>query len=129
MRVVLSFVLASFVLLFTHGGPGRAALDTAPARAHSMELLIFEHADCVYCRVFRRDIQTRYERTGSAAEVPLRFIDIEKADTTRLGLNSPLVLLPTAVLMKDGREVDRVSGYWGPDNFFKMLAHIMMKAE
>ena len=32
-------------------------------------------------------------------------------------------------LMKDGREVDRVSGYWGPDNFFKMLAHIMMKAE
>ena len=31
--------------------------------------------------------------------------------------------------MKNGREVDRIAGYWGPDNFFKLLAHMLAKIE
>ena len=38
-------------------------------------------------------------------------------------------MLPTAVLMQGGREIDRIVGYWGPDNFFKLLAHMRAKAE
>ena len=38
-------------------------------------------------------------------------------------------MVPTAVLIKDGREVDRIAGYWAPDNFFKMVAYIRAKAE
>ena len=33
-------------------------------------------------------------------------------------------MVPTAVLMKNGEEVGRISGYWGREGFFKMLAHI-----
>ena len=38
-------------------------------------------------------------------------------------------MVPTVVLMKDGHEVDRITGYWGADNFFKMVAYIIGKAE
>ena len=31
--------------------------------------------------------------------------------------------------MKNGSEVDRIVGYWGPDNFFKLLAHILARME
>ena len=27
------------------------------------------------------------------------------------------------------QEVDRIAGYWGPDNFFKMVAYIIARAE
>ena len=38
-------------------------------------------------------------------------------------------MVPTAVVMKDGREVDRIAGYWGSDNFFKMVTFIIGRAE
>jgi hypothetical protein len=31
--------------------------------------------------------------------------------------------------MLRGREIDRIVGYWGPDNFFKLLAHLRARAE
>ena len=36
-------------------------------------------------------------------------------------------MLPTVVLMLEGREIDRIVGYWGPDSFFKLLAHMRAK--
>ena len=44
-------------------------------------------------------------------------------------LNGPITMVPTAVLVKQGREVDRIPGYWGPDNFFKMVSYLISKAE
>jgi len=29
------------------------------------------------------------------------------------------------VVMRDGQEIGRIVGYWGPTNFFKMLAHLL----
>jgi thioredoxin-related protein len=61
--------------------------------------------------------------------VPLRFVDIDKSDTESLALKARIDTLPTAVLMKNSREVDRIAGYWGPDNFFKLLAHMLARIE
>ena len=52
-----------------------------------------------------------------------------RATRTSLALKARIDTLPTAVLMKNGREVDRIVGYWGPDNFFKLLAHMLAKIE
>jgi thioredoxin-related protein len=129
MRAVLSVLAAGLLLLMTCGGAGRAALDAAAAPGDGVELLVFEHAECTYCRVFRRDVLPRYKSSGTGTSVPLRFIDIERSDLGALGLKSRIHVLPTAVLMKDGHEVDRIVGYWGPDNFFKLLAVMLIKAE
>lgn len=94
-----------------------------------MELLVFELEGCTYCQVFRRDVLPRYTQSTSAAVAPLRFVDLAKTEVDSLNLEARIDVIPTAVLMKDGREVDRISGYWGPTNFFKMLSYQLERAE
>ena len=128
MRALFAFTCASLLLLSAHNDSSRAAIE-ASSRATSMELLVFEHPDCNYCPVFRRDIAPSYQRSMPAAEAPLRYVDISRSDVDGLRLKARIDMVPTAVLMKDGQEVGRIAGYWGRENFFKMLAHIMGMAE
>jgi thioredoxin-related protein len=129
MRAFFAVVVAFLALLGAYNASSQAAVDKMSGNPPAMELLVFEHPDCTYCNAFRRDLAARYTKGISAAEVPLRFIDIAKADVAGMPLNARIQVLPTAVLMKDGHEVDRIVGYWAPDNFFKMLAHMIAKAE
>jgi len=129
MRTLISAVAASLLLLAGQDA-GRAALNVAaPAGTPAVELLVFERADCAYCRVFRRDVLPKYRHAVRDDAVPLRFVDIDKSDTGALALKARIDTLPTAVLMKNGAEVDRIVGYWGPDNFFKLLAHMLARME
>ncbi|MDX2205084.1 MAG: thioredoxin fold domain-containing protein [Hyphomicrobiaceae bacterium] len=107
-----------------------AAYDAmASARAAPVELLVFEHPDCQYCRVFRRDVLPRYQEGTVTSKAPLRFIDLERTDTAGLGLRGGVHVVPTFVLMQNGREVDRIVGYWAPENFFRMLSHILERTD
>ena len=128
MRLTAAIV-ACLMLALAWANLGRAALDLAPARTPPVEIIVFEHADCVYCRVFRRDVLPRYRHAVPDGKVPLRFVDIAAGDTASLGLNARIDTLPTAVLMKDGREVDRIVGYWAPDTFFQLLSHILARIQ
>jgi thioredoxin-related protein len=130
MRILIAAVAACLLLSLAGHDAGRAALNgAAPTVTPAIELLVFERADCAYCRVFRRDVLPKYRHAVRDDAVPLRFVDIDKSDTESLALKARIDTLPTAVLMKNGREVDRIVGYWGPDNFFKLLAHMLAKIE
>lgn len=107
-----------------------AAFDAASsARAASVELLVFEHPDCQYCRVFRRDVLPRYQEGTVTSKTRVRFIDLEKTDTAGLNLHGGIHIVPTFVLMQNGHEVDRIVGYWAPDNFFRMLSSILDRTD
>jgi thioredoxin-related protein len=129
MRLVLSAALVAIGFFVASHGLRRSAVDSGSPARPAMELLVFEHPDCTYCPVFRNNVAQRYQASPQAADAPLRFIDITTSDTGRYGLKLPISMVPTAVLMKDGREVDRIAGYWAPDSFFKMVAYIRAKAE
>jgi thioredoxin-related protein len=130
MRAFIVAIVACLLLLSTGQDAVRAALNAAaPAGTPAVELLVFERADCVYCRVFRRDVVPKYRHAVRDDAVPLRFVDIDKSNTGSLALKARIDTLPTAVLMKNGAEVDRIVGYWGPDNFFKLLAHILARVD
>ena len=129
MRTLLCAVVAALTLLLASQGSGRAGLAGGPARAPALEVLVFEHPDCVYCRVFRRDVLPQYRQAVRGDAAPLRFVDIAAIDTVGLGLNARIDTLPTAVVMRDGQEVDRIVGYWGPANFFKLLSRILARME
>jgi thioredoxin-related protein len=130
MRTLIAAAAVSLLLLLAGQDAGRAALNVAaPASTPAVELLVFERADCAYCRVFRRDVLPKYRHAVRDDAVPLRFVDIDKSDTGVLALKARIDTLPTAVLMKNGAEVDRIVGYWGPDNFFKLLAHMLARME
>ena len=120
MRAVIAGVAAALVLGLAIHGPGRAAVNATIGARTSMELLVFEHPDCTHCKTFRSRVAPRYRQSPQEAEAPLRFVDVTGTDTDRLALKSP---------MKDGREVDRIAGYWGSDNFFKMVTAIIGSAE
>ena len=94
-----------------------------------MELIVFEHPDCTYCRAFRQNIGPTYPHSVPAAEAPLRYVDIAKSDIGGLHLSERIDTLPTAVVMRNGREVDRIVGYWGPTGLFQLLSHILAKME
>ena len=89
------------------------------------ELLVFEAKNCPYCFIFRRDVMPGYLQSPRARDVPMRFIDVSKADMSSLQLRAPLTMLPTVVLMQNGREVDRIVGYMGPEPFFHMVSRLM----
>ena len=126
MRALVSALAACLMLLLASQGAGQARFDASPAGPPAVEVLVFEHPDCVYCRVFRSDVLPRYRQTDAA---PLRFVDIATSDTASLGLKARIDTVPTAVVMRDGREVDRIVGYWGPTNFLKLLSHILARME
>jgi thioredoxin-related protein len=128
VRALFVVVCGCVLLLSAQFGMGRAGLEPK-ARVTPMELLVFEHPDCVYCAVFRRDVAPGYLNSAPAAEAPLRYVDIAKSDIAALRLKEGIDTVPTAVLMKNGEEVGRISGYWGREGFFKMLAHIRSTAE
>jgi len=64
-----------------------------------------------------------------AAELPINFVDIAVAGNRAPGLRAKIDMLPTSVLMFEGREIDRLVGYWDPKTFFQLLAHMRAKAE
>jgi thioredoxin-related protein len=132
-------VLLAVVLLATFGATGYAARDGASAPGSKpltqretsgrLELLVFEVEGCALCDVFRRDILPQYQTGAVAARAPLRFVDINKTDPDTLALRGGLSQVPTAVLMQDGREVDRITGYVGPTNFFRLLDTLLSRVE
>ena len=105
--------------------PLGAAREQATQPATRMELLVIEVAGCTICDLVRIHIQPAYEASPRAREVPLRYVDITSIDELRLGLSERVATVPTIVLMRDGREVDRIAGYTGPENFFAALGQML----
>lgn len=127
---VLTFFFVFFGLLAVDQKT-RAATDILSSlRGRSVELVVFEHRDCTYCRVFRADTLPRYRENGHEAKAPIRFVSIEHTDIGAMNLRGGAIqMVPTFVLMQNGEEVGRIAGYWAPDNFFKMLSNLMLKTD
>lgn len=119
-------VLLALVLSFGHVVPlGAARNPSDPAAGSRLELLVIEVAGCTVCDLVRLHIQPAYEGSPRARLAPMRYVDITNIDEIKLGLASRVATVPTIVLMRDGREVDRIAGYTGPGNFFAALSEMM----
>lgn len=120
-------MLAAGLLGLVLSQGGQAARDGAAVRPGSVsqELIVLEAPNCTYCAVFRRDVLPTYQRSKRAAELPIRFIDLNDPAADQLKLASSVQMVPTIVLMRDGVEVERMTGYMGPDFFFKSIARMV----
>jgi thioredoxin-related protein len=122
-------VALAATLLLSHGG--RAARDQVTAKPSTtvQELIVLEAPNCTYCDVFRRDVLPRYQLSKRAGELPIRFVDLNDPAADQLKLSSSVTMVPTVVLMRQGSEAGRISGYWGPEAFFKGLAQMLGVSE
>lgn len=123
MRKLVAVALA--VLSLGIAMPLNAAREEPTKPLQRLELLVIEVAGCTVCDLVRVHIQPAYESSPRARQVPLRYVDITSRDELSMGLAERVSTVPTIVLMRDGREVDRISGYMGPENFFAALGQML----
>lgn len=127
MRSTVALVIA-FVLSLGLVQPLDAAREQSTRPTNRLELLVIEVAGCTVCDLVRIHIQPAYDASPRSRQVPMRYVDITSIDETRLGLVDRVATVPTIVLMRDGREVDRISGYTGPEHFFVALTDMLEMA-
>lgn len=108
--------------LLTAGGSAKAARDpVTPTAVARTEVVVYEDPSSDICQIFRQRIVPAF-RAARGTKVPMRFIDITTMVSDTPGLNGQITVVPTAVVMQDGREVGRIVGYWGPEAFARMIA-------
>jgi hypothetical protein len=138
-RNVLSYMIALGLALVdaTHtlAAPDRPRQGLfggrAPSAAPRMELVVFERAGCGYCEMFRARIAPDYASGTAGGRAPLRYVDLDRSDIDEvaMGLKARITVLPTAVLMRDGAEVDRIVGLTAPQTFHTLIQYMMPSDE
>jgi thioredoxin-related protein len=127
-RFVICLALAALLAFAAQKVRAARDLDAPAAGSSGLELVVLEVPGCIYCPVFRRDVLPRYEVSPRASEVPLRFLDLNDKAADRLELEGPVDVAPTVVLLKDNREIGRIPGYVGPENFFHAVGYLLSRA-
>lgn len=124
LAVALFFALSILMPV----GSGQSAIGTPDGDATlttRMELVVFEANGCTYCEVFRQNVVPFYRVTEKSRVAPLRFVNLSRADESKLRLNAPITMVPTVVLLENGQELGRVTGYTGPESFLDLVSAMM----
>jgi thioredoxin-related protein len=99
----------------------------APAAA--AELVMFESAGCPFCARWHREIGPVYPKTDEGKRAPLRRVDVAAPRPPDLARIAGIVYTPTFVLVADGREVGRITGYGGDEAFWALLGELVAKLD
>lgn len=132
ISAALVLLIAPTTLLATP--PAKAARDTdltetaniiGGQTAENLQLVVLEAPGCTYCNLFRKYVVAAYETSPKSRSLPLKFIDLNDEAYAELGLDGPVDMVPTTVLLQNNREIGRIPGYVGPENFFHAVNHLM----
>ncbi|HAO42221.1 MAG TPA: thioredoxin family protein [Afipia sp.] len=97
--------------------------------AQAAELVMFEQAGCVYCQRWERDVGALYEKTDEAKALPLRRVDIQQQKMSGIALASPVRFTPTFIVVDNGREIGRITGYSNDNAFWGLLDALAAKLQ
>jgi len=114
MNHLANAIAAGFVML----------AGATSALAESLELVMFERAGCIYCVRWDREVGPAYPLTPQGQMAPLRKVNLDKGQPP-FKLDVPVRYSPTFVLMKDGREVGRITGYMNDAMFWGVFAKMI----
>jgi hypothetical protein len=98
-------------------------------RVHAAELVMFEQAGCTWCEIFDREIAPIYPKTTEGQRAPLRRVNIDHTLPPDLAFVEVERLAPLFVLVENGREIGRIRGYPGEDNFWGLLGVLIKKLD
>ena len=102
-------------------------LGLAAGTARAAELVMFDDPTCVWCRRWLAEIGPGYPHTDEGKRAPLRRVNINRQDRVGVVLRTAVTATPTFVLVEDGREVGRITGYPGADYFYPALDELLQK--
>ncbi|SDE40461.1 thioredoxin fold domain-containing protein [Rhodospira trueperi] len=93
--------------------------------ARAAELVMFESPSCTWCQQWHAEVGPAYAKTDEATRVPLRRVNLHGDWPEDLKDIRGVTFTPTFVLVEDGKELDRITGYAGADLFWFQLATLM----
>jgi hypothetical protein len=112
---------------------GLAAAFTLPLLlslpAFAAELVMYTRNGCPFCVRFEREVAPVYAKTPEGRAAPLRRIDLPAGGVRGEGLREPVIATPTFVLVEDGQEVGRITGYLNDDMFWGLLGRLVAVIE
>ena len=82
---------------------------------------MFERDGCVWCARWNREIAPVYDRTEEAKVLPLRRINMDRDKEPGVLLASPVRFTPTFLIVDDGHEIGRITGYMNDESFWGLL--------
>ncbi len=126
VRVFKSSLAIAATLLLTLPACKAERDVTSPAEpAAEFEMVVVEAKGCIYCKLFRRDVEPTYVTSKHQKVAPLHYLDVNAERLDRMDLVAPVSIVPTAVLIKDNKEIFRIPGYTGPENFFHSVSYML----
>lgn len=105
--------------------PVVAAFFLTASGAQALELVMFERAGCGWCDRWNRDVGPVYDKTEEGKRAPLRRVDLDRGSDPGFALGRPVRYTPTFVVVDQGREIGRVTGYLSDDAFWSLLGRII----
>lgn len=100
------------------------AAPTGADWRRGVRLLLVEEAGCHYCRVWEEEVGAAYHMTREGRFAPLVRLHVNDVRVDGL---APVNFTPTFVLVRDGREIGRLTGYISEDFFWGMLTPLLEK--
>lgn len=97
--------------------------------AAAAELVMYTRNSCPFCVRFEREVAPVYAKTPEGKAAPLRRIELPAGGVRGEGLLEPVIATPTFVLVEDGREVGRITGYLNDDMFWGLLGRLVAVIE
>ncbi|HRD77951.1 MAG TPA: hypothetical protein PK264_18765 [Hyphomicrobiaceae bacterium] len=119
--------LSLLVTMFTMAAGAPVRLPAAePDLSRGRYLLMAEEPGCPYCARFHREIGEAYRNSPQGTFAPLVRRPMGHPDLARL--KTPARYSPTFILLVDGKEVGRITGYPGSDFFWPIADALLAKA-
>ncbi len=82
----------------------------------STELVMFSSPLCAYCAYFEQNVIPIYKHHDLAQIAPLNAVNMDEEGSGPYTLEKPIEVLPTFIVMRNGKEVGRLSGI--PDKLY-----------
>jgi|GEM_PF-201581 len=98
-----------------------------PGLAQAAELVMFETAACPWCKRWHEDLGPIYPKTAESRIAPLRPVVLNAPWPEDLKEVRAVSFTPTFVLMHEGAEVGRITGYGGDELFWFQLSTLLAK--
>ncbi len=117
MKGLSHFFLPVFVWL-------SLASFSSVARAE-VRLLMLDSQGCAYCEAWTAEVGDAYHKTSEGRIAPLLRQNIRDDLPQGVALKSAAVFTPTFILLDNGVEIGRITGYPGEDFFWWMLENML----
>ena len=89
------------------------------------ELVMFNSFNCSWCKSWEEEVGIIYHQTPQGIRFPIRRLNVD--NRSAWGIKVPIVYTPTFILLKEGEEVGRITGYPGEEHFWALLDQLLKK--